>query len=192
MSNIVLQPNASGTGNITIATPNTNTNRTLNIPDAAGNIVTTGDTGSISNAMLSGGITSAKFAANAIGEQTTGTGITQKFYFTNVSPNAQPINTSFTLSAAEAPLNSWVGLRLEVLSGSSQGDQYCYIYQQGGTGYNSQCYVNDWYYYSTQTTLFPIRAAGDRTFNVTHGTIDHSSAGDYRKVSYMGYWKVTE
>ena len=34
MSNIVLQPNASGTGNITIATPNTNTDRTLNIPDA--------------------------------------------------------------------------------------------------------------------------------------------------------------
>jgi len=52
MSNIVLQPNASGTGNITIATPNTNTDRTLNIPDVAGNLVTTGDTGSISSGML--------------------------------------------------------------------------------------------------------------------------------------------
>ena len=47
MSNIVLQPNASGTGSITIATPNTNTDRTLNIPDVAGNLVTTGDTGSV-------------------------------------------------------------------------------------------------------------------------------------------------
>lgn len=190
MSNIVLQPNASGTGNITIATPNTNTNRTLNIPDVAGNIVTTGDTGSISNAMLSGGITSAKFDSNAVAEYSGA--VTQKFYYTNVSPNNQPISTTFTLSATEAPLNSWVGLRLEVLSGSSAGDQYCYIYQQGGTGYNSQCYVNDWYYYSTQTTLFPIRAAGDRTFNVTHGTINHSSSGDYRRVFYMGFWKVTE
>jgi len=55
MSNIVLQPNASGTGNITIATPNTNTDRTLNIPDVAGDIVTTGDTGTVSPTMLAGG-----------------------------------------------------------------------------------------------------------------------------------------
>lgn len=56
MSNIVLQPNASGTGNITIATPNTNTDRTLNIPDVAGNFVTTGDTGTISTTMLGTGL----------------------------------------------------------------------------------------------------------------------------------------
>lgn len=54
MSNIVLQPNASGTGSIIITTPNTNTDRTLNIPDVAGNLVTTGDTGSISNTMIAG------------------------------------------------------------------------------------------------------------------------------------------
>ena len=53
MSNIVLQPNANGTGNITIATPNTNTDRTLNIPDVAGNIVTTGDSGTVGDTMLS-------------------------------------------------------------------------------------------------------------------------------------------
>ena len=59
MSNIVLQPNASGTGNITIATPNTNTDRTLNIPDVAGDIVTTGDTGSVTAGMVAGINTSA-------------------------------------------------------------------------------------------------------------------------------------
>jgi hypothetical protein len=52
MSNIVLQPNSSGTGSITIASPNTNTNRTLNIPDVAGNIVTTGDSGTIASSMI--------------------------------------------------------------------------------------------------------------------------------------------
>lgn len=52
MSNIVLQPNASGTGNITISTPNTNTDRTLNLPDVAGNLITTGDTGTVSSTML--------------------------------------------------------------------------------------------------------------------------------------------
>ena len=52
MSNIVLQPNASGTGSITIATPNTNTDRILNIPDVAGNLVTTGDTGTVTSGMV--------------------------------------------------------------------------------------------------------------------------------------------
>lgn len=52
MSNIVLQPNSSGTGSITIATPNTNTDRTLNIPDVAGNLVTTGDTGTVTGTMI--------------------------------------------------------------------------------------------------------------------------------------------
>lgn len=61
MSNIVLQPNASGTGSITIVTPNTNTDRTLNIPDVAGNLVTTGDTGTITGTMIaSGTVTDAK------------------------------------------------------------------------------------------------------------------------------------
>lgn len=52
MSNIVLQPNSSGTGSITIATPNTNTDRTLNIPDVAGNLVTTGDSATVTDAMM--------------------------------------------------------------------------------------------------------------------------------------------
>jgi hypothetical protein len=52
MSNIVLQPNSSGTGSITIATPNTNTDRTLNIPDVTGNLVTTGDTGTVTGTMI--------------------------------------------------------------------------------------------------------------------------------------------
>ena len=56
MSNIVLQPNSSGTGSITIATPNTNTDRTLNIPDVAGNIVTTGDSGTITQGMVGSGV----------------------------------------------------------------------------------------------------------------------------------------
>ena len=66
MSNIVLQPNSSGTGSITIATPNTNTDRTLNIPDVAGNIVTTGDTGSVSGTMLAAdSVDGAKISDNS-------------------------------------------------------------------------------------------------------------------------------
>lgn len=42
MSTIVLSPNASGTGNFTIAAPNSNTNRTLTLPDATGTVNTSG------------------------------------------------------------------------------------------------------------------------------------------------------
>jgi hypothetical protein len=41
MSKVVIQGNASGTGDFTIAAPNSNTNRTLTLPDEAGTIATT-------------------------------------------------------------------------------------------------------------------------------------------------------
>jgi len=40
MSKITLEPNNSGTGTFTIAAPNSNTNRTLNLPDEAGTALT--------------------------------------------------------------------------------------------------------------------------------------------------------
>jgi hypothetical protein len=40
MSKIALTPNASGTGTFTIAAPNSNTNRTLTLPDEAGEVLT--------------------------------------------------------------------------------------------------------------------------------------------------------
>ena len=54
MSQVKISGNASGTGVLTIAAPNTNTDRTINIPDTAGDIVTTGDSGTISASMLDG------------------------------------------------------------------------------------------------------------------------------------------
>jgi len=54
MSKVKIQGNASGTGVLTIAAPNTNTDRSLNLPDVAGDIVTTGDSGTITAGMLDG------------------------------------------------------------------------------------------------------------------------------------------
>ena len=53
MSKIALSPNASGSGTVTITAPNTNTNRTIALPDVAGNVVTTGDTGTVTAGMVS-------------------------------------------------------------------------------------------------------------------------------------------
>jgi len=41
VSKIALAPNASGTGTFTIAAPNSNTDRTLNLPDSAGTMMLT-------------------------------------------------------------------------------------------------------------------------------------------------------
>ena len=41
MSKVVITGNASGTGDFTIAAPNSNTNRTLTLPDATGTVLTT-------------------------------------------------------------------------------------------------------------------------------------------------------
>lgn len=45
MSLVKIQGNASGTGILTIAAPNTNTDRTLTLPDNTGTILTTGTAG---------------------------------------------------------------------------------------------------------------------------------------------------
>jgi len=42
MSNVVIQGNASGSGDFTIAAPNSNTDRTLTLPDVAGTVLTSG------------------------------------------------------------------------------------------------------------------------------------------------------
>lgn len=55
MSKIALSPNASGSGTVTITAPNTNTNRTIALPDVAGNVVTTGDTGTVATGMVADG-----------------------------------------------------------------------------------------------------------------------------------------
>jgi hypothetical protein len=47
MSNIALTPNASGTGTFTIASPNSNTDRTLTLPDATGTVVLANGSGDI-------------------------------------------------------------------------------------------------------------------------------------------------
>jgi hypothetical protein len=45
MSKVVIQGNASGTGDFTIAAPNSNTNRTLTLPDETGTVLSTATAG---------------------------------------------------------------------------------------------------------------------------------------------------
>ena len=86
MSQVTLQGNASGTGIFTIAAPNSNTNRTLNLPDAggavivgtqpAGDIVGTTATQTLTNKTLSTGtaVTAGTINGATIGATTASTG----------------------------------------------------------------------------------------------------------------------
>jgi hypothetical protein len=55
MSRITLSGNASGTGNFTLASPNSNTDRTLTLPDATGTVVTDSATQTLTNKTIQGG-----------------------------------------------------------------------------------------------------------------------------------------
>ena len=108
MSNIVLQPNSSGTGSITIATPNTNTDRTLNIPDVAGNLVTTGDSATVTDAMMHGSLNlSAKTLTMPTGhviQQVVKTSATVVTVTNNASLTAFGLTQSFTPKFANSTI----------------------------------------------------------------------------------------
>ncbi len=57
MSKIALSGNASGTGTFTIASPNSNTDRTLSLPDASGTVQVSGNPISGTTASFSGNVT---------------------------------------------------------------------------------------------------------------------------------------
>ncbi len=140
-------------------------------------------------------VTAAKFAPNAVSTNTiASTGKVLKFTYGNAPPNQQPINNSFTLTAAEAPIGSWVAMSVEVLSGNSAGQQYCYLYQNAVSTANAWIagWVYGWYWYDTRIAWFYIGSAADRTFHPIHGTISASNNNDTRSVYYHGYAKVTQ
>jgi hypothetical protein len=69
MSSVSIQGNASGTGIFTIASPNSNTNRTLTLPDATGTVLTSAS--SITASQLpSGTIVQVKWAQQSAGNIT--------------------------------------------------------------------------------------------------------------------------
>lgn len=199
MSNIVLQPNSSGTGSITIATPNTNTDRTLNIPDVAGNIVTTGDSATVTDAMMHASLNlSAKTLTMPTGHviqqviKTSGTVITVT---NSASLTAFGLTQSFTPKFANSTIfivaniagehygsHTDRGLRFEFRKDSSQIRYWPYIdYHSADNSQNI----------STQTLLHSESAGSTsaRTYEVrfcaSTGTNTSSRVNNYNAPSNM-------
>ena len=113
MSNVRIQGNASGTGTITFQAPNTNTDRTLNIPDNAGNFLTTGSAGSIIQVVQ--GTTSTEVAIT--GTTYTDTGLTASITPTS-SSNKVLIFVNQPFNSARDVVDHGFGMKL--LRGSTE------------------------------------------------------------------------
>lgn len=94
MSNLSVRGNASGTGTVIVESPNTNTNRTITLPDATTTLVGTDATQTLTNKTISGGslsgVSGALTQGNAV-SSTSGTAID----FTGIPSWAKRITVMF-------------------------------------------------------------------------------------------------
>ena len=119
MSKISLSSNILGTGTLTIASPNTDTDRTLTLPDAAGNFVLDSNTQTLTNKtinasqLVDASVTQNKLGTGVAGTgpafsayqsvaQTTSAGTSQKITFTTVNfdTNSNFASSRFTPTVA--------------------------------------------------------------------------------------------
>ncbi len=97
MSQVRVSGNASGTGILTVTSPNTNSNYTLTLPAATGDLVSTGDTGTVSSTMLA-------TAASSIGVGQTWQSVTgsRALSTTYTNSTGKPIQLYIVCSAGSS------------------------------------------------------------------------------------------
>jgi hypothetical protein len=125
MTKIAIQPNAAGTGTFTIEAPNSNSNRTLVLPDAAGEIYGQGNilgTVSQSGGVPTGAIiergsnANGEFVKYADGTQT----VRQPFSFNfGASRGDRTSGLSFPSAFSERPALTGVSVVTPITTGSS-------------------------------------------------------------------------
>jgi hypothetical protein len=107
--------------------------------------------------------------------------------FPNTTSYPNVSTYTFSLSATEAPIGSWVILGVRISTGSHGGDMYAYLVQDNDKGNKQMNYVGTWYYNSASASMYYIGTSTDRNFTLTHGTIVATNANDWREVYYWGY-----
>jgi hypothetical protein len=135
MSKITLTPNDQGTGTFTIASPNSNTNRTLTLPDAAGELLTS--TSSLSASNISG--TFSSISAEEVYEKvTTNTTTTGTITFDTTAQAveyftvAQTANRTINFSNVNANLAIGQSLSVAVIMTQGSTAYYLNAYQVDG------------------------------------------------------------
>ena len=106
MSNLTVKGNASGTGTVILEAPNTNTNRTITLPDATATLAST--------AYVDSSVaTAARMVAGTAVSSTSGTAID----FTGIPSWAKRV----TVMLSGVSHNSAAGTRVKILLGTSGG-----------------------------------------------------------------------
>ena len=150
MSKVAIEGNASGTGTLTIAAPNTNTNRTLNLPDNAGTFITTGSTTGIdASALSTGTVAAARLPAGSVLQVVEGSTDTQVAVSTTVytdtgltasitpssASNKVLVIVSQQASLSRTSANTEFNLDLQLLRGATVLEEYAdYVLFATATG----------------------------------------------------------
>jgi len=139
MSLVKIQGNASGTGEFTIAAPNSNTNRTLTLPDATGTILT--GSSAITASQLPAGsvlqvvsatystyttISSTSFTDTGLSASITPTSASSKILVivsqqTSVVRNSNTITAGYT-NLVRGSTQIWLGTRNPVINAGTSAD----------------------------------------------------------------------
>jgi hypothetical protein len=133
LSKIALSGNASGTGTLTLSAPNTDTDRTLTLPDNTGTIITTGST-------FAG--TGPAFSAYINGNQTI-SNVTQ----TKVAFNAENFDTNNNYDSSTnyrftPTIAGYYFVNANVLFNSMTGVQAVSIYKNGTRYLSGDAYAS--------------------------------------------------
>ena len=150
MSKVSLAGNASGTGIFTIASPNSNTDRTLTLPDNTGTLVTN-TSGSVSQSMLASGVagTGPAFSAYLGSTQSITTSVWTKAQFNTefFDTNSNYDTTNFRFKPTVAGYYA-VNYCLAFTAGAATG-LYAGIYKNGSrirlvVAYGGANALDDW------------------------------------------------
>jgi hypothetical protein len=133
MSKVQLQGNVSGTGVFTIASPNSNTDRTQTLPDNSGTLINTGSTGVVTQAMLASNIATSgpTFRVWSSVNQTI-TGATSTIITFNQED--WDTNNNFSSNTFTPTVAGYYFINAGIRTNNAGGSEFvCYIVKNGNT-----------------------------------------------------------
>jgi hypothetical protein len=184
MSKVKIEGNASGTGTLTIAAPNTNTDRTLTLPDGAGEILT--DAGVPASALPAGSVLQVVNTTSRTQHIITSDNL---WVNSGISASITPSSTSskILILVSASVKNDRVGgsdnkgAAAMYRNSTIIGETYSYLraYDRGGSGIQLHTRYTTTYLDSPSTTsattysLYGYRQSGADAFefNASEGTI---------------------
>lgn len=184
MSTFKAQGNASGTGEVTLQTPNTNTNRTISLPDADGPLINTAP-GTSGNILTSNG---SAWVSQALPVKILS--VTQDYdtaSYTNGNSSATDVITvSVTPQSASSKFIIIANVTLVCVPGSNNGatvyivrNSTTIFSMQGGHGLNNTftAALSPVAYDAPATTssiTYKLQAIGDNSSTITNSTFPYN------------------